>query len=129
MQGLSILFKEFGFQELKRFPALTWVNAQTLSFVKKDTMYEFSLSSNKISKICYFPARSEVIKYDKTHKKNVRLTKRNIYIRDGNICQYSGKTLSDGESDIDHITPRSKGGKNSWANMVLNLFDLSSHCP
>jgi 5-methylcytosine-specific restriction endonuclease McrA len=60
-----------------------------------------------------------LLKYDKTHKKNVRLTKKNIFIRDNYHCQYTGKQISRKEADIDHVIPRSKGGKNSWDNMVV----------
>ena len=58
-------------------------------------------------------------KYDKVFRKEVRLTKRNIKIRDENKCQYTGKTMKESEMDVDHITPRSQGGKNEWSNMVL----------
>ena len=57
--------------------------------------------------------------YDKVYKKDVKLTKRNIYIRDGYKCQYTGKKVKESESDIDHIVPRSKGGRNSWENLVV----------
>ena len=64
-------------------------------------------------------------KYDKVFRKDIRLTKRNIYIRDGFICQYTGKKLKESEADIDHVKPRSKGGKNSWGNMVVCEKDLN----
>ena len=57
--------------------------------------------------------------YDKVYKKNARLTKKNIYIRDGYKCQYSGKKIKGTEADIDHVIPRALGGKNSWENMVV----------
>lgn len=60
-----------------------------------------------------------LLKYDKVYIKDLRLTKRNLYIRDKYKCQYSGKQVSHREADIDHIIPRSKGGKNSWNNMVV----------
>ncbi len=60
-----------------------------------------------------------LLKYDKVYRKGVKLTKRNIYIRDGFKCQYSGKQVSNSEADIDHVVPRSKGGRNSWDNMVV----------
>lgn len=46
-------------------------------------------------------------------------TKEAIWKRDGGICQVSGKKLSKGRGDIDHLTPRSRGGKNIFENMVL----------
>ena len=63
--------------------------------------------------------------YDKVFKKDVRLTKRNIYIRDGYRCQYTGKKVKESEADIDHIIPRSKGGKNAWDNMVVCSKDIN----
>lgn len=42
-------------------------------------------------------------------------TKHNIFRRDGNTCQYCG---SKKDLTIDHIVPVSKGGKNTWTNMV-----------
>ena len=63
--------------------------------------------------------------YDKVFRKNVRLTKRNIYIRDGYRCQYTGKKIKESEADIDHVTPRSKGGMNTWGNMVVCTKEIN----
>jgi len=57
--------------------------------------------------------------YNKVFRKNVRLTKRNIYIRDGYRCQYTGERIKESDADIDHVIPRSKGGSNSWENLVV----------
>ena len=47
----------------------------------------------------------------------VVLTRRNIYLRDNFTCQYSGKRGNN--LTIDHIIPKSKGGEDSWENMVV----------
>jgi len=57
--------------------------------------------------------------YDKIYKKDIKLTKRNIYIRDGYRCQYTGEQVKELDADIDHIIPRAQGGINSWENMVV----------
>ena len=49
----------------------------------------------------------------------VRLSRRNIFTRDKNICQYCGKNFSRTELTIDHVVPRSRGGTDSWDNLVL----------
>lgn len=41
-----------------------------------------------------------------------------IYYRDNFRCAYCGKMLRDNELTIDHVVPRSKGGKWSWNNLV-----------
>ena len=58
-------------------------------------------------------------KYDKVPKKGMKLTKRNIFIRDGFTCQYTGEKVSTKTADIDHVIPKSRGGKTSWDNLVV----------
>lgn len=42
-----------------------------------------------------------------------------IYIRDGLACAYCGATIEDGaQFSLDHLRPRSKGGKNEPNNLV-----------
>ena len=43
-----------------------------------------------------------------------------------NRCQYRGKPLGSGEGNIDHVLPRSRGGKTSWENCVLASKDVNS---
>jgi 5-methylcytosine-specific restriction endonuclease McrA len=49
-----------------------------------------------------------------------------IYIRDGGVDQYTGKKLKRDESTIDHITPKSKGGKDEWENLALTCKEINS---
>lgn len=49
------------------------------------------------------------------HKK-VPFTYKNVYIRDEYTCQYCG---SHADLTIDHVLPRSKGGKSSFENCVV----------
>ncbi len=46
-------------------------------------------------------------------------TRRNLYKRDGNTCQYCGVRPGTHELSIDHVLPRSRGGLSSWENCVL----------
>jgi len=67
-----------------------------------------------------------LLKYDKVYAKDLRLTKKNIYIRDKYKCQYTGKQLSYDEANIDHVIPKAKGGKNTWSNLVVCSKDINS---
>ena len=51
-------------------------------------------------------------------RKNVarKLTRREIFFRDENTCQYCGKASH--ELTLDHVYPRHRGGLKSWSNMV-----------
>ena len=56
--------------------------------------------------------------YEKLPKQDVKFNRRNIYARDGNRCQYCGKKYSTSELSLDHVLPRSQGGKATWENIV-----------
>ena len=45
-------------------------------------------------------------------------TKQNIYKRDNFTCVYTGKKLTKEELSVDHVIPKSRGGKNTWENLV-----------
>lgn len=45
---------------------------------------------------------------------------RALWERDGGRCQYSGRPLAIHEADIDHILPRSRGGRDTWENCVIS---------
>lgn len=46
-------------------------------------------------------------------------SRRNLYRRDHNTCQYCGSRPGTSELTIDHIVPRSRGGLSTWQNCVL----------
>lgn len=46
----------------------------------------------------------------------VKLTRREVFIRDNYTCQYCGRTS--GDLTIDHVIPRSRGGPHTWDNLV-----------
>lgn len=59
-------------------------------------------------------------------KFNVRLTRKNILIRDRNRCRYCGKEDSSAALTLDHVLPRSRGGKFSWENIVTCCLDCNA---
>lgn len=65
------------------------------------------------------------VNYSKVPKKRPKLGLRGVAQRDGNRCQYSGKVLSREEMSVDHVLPRSRGGKDEWTNLVLADKELN----
>src|SRR5205809_1147968 len=41
-----------------------------------------------------------------------------INARDGSRCQYCGKKMPTTELSLDHVVPKSQGGKSTWENIV-----------
>lgn len=58
--------------------------------------------------------------------KEQRPTPSAIRKRDGNRCQYTGVELTKETFSLDHIVPRSKGGKDNWQNLVSAHKDVNS---
>ena len=54
-----------------------------------------------------------------------RPSRHDIYYRDGGICQYTGKKINKLKSTIDHVIPKSRGGQDSWTNLVLCSKDVN----
>jgi 5-methylcytosine-specific restriction endonuclease McrA len=49
-----------------------------------------------------------------------RFRKSAVYTRDDWNCQYCGESLGKTSATIDHVQPRSRGGKTSWKNCVAS---------
>ena len=58
--------------------------------------------------------------YDHLPRARVRFSRLNIYARDKNTCQYCGRRPPRAELNLDHVVPRSRGGKTSWENVVCS---------
>lgn len=64
------------------------------------------------------PRVIRLMSYDRLPKQTVKFNRRNIFARDSNQCQYCGKKLPTSELSLDHVHPRSQGGKSTWENIV-----------
>jgi 5-methylcytosine-specific restriction endonuclease McrA len=58
--------------------------------------------------------------YELLPKGRVRFSRFNIYARDNDTCQYCARQLPRSELNLDHVVPRSQGGKTSWENVVCS---------
>jgi 5-methylcytosine-specific restriction endonuclease McrA len=65
------------------------------------------------------------VNFAKVPKKRPKLSAKNIRERDGNRCQYTGRLLHPDEGSLDHVVPRSRGGKDSWENLVWSSKDVN----
>ena len=55
----------------------------------------------------------------KVPPKKRKPNRKNIFVRDSGCCQYCNKKLTFESATVDHVIPRSKGGRNTWDNLVL----------
>jgi len=64
------------------------------------------------------PRIIRLLGYDRLPAQMVKLNRRNLFARDRNICQYCGRHFPTSELSIDHVTPRTQGGQDTWENLV-----------
>jgi 5-methylcytosine-specific restriction endonuclease McrA len=95
------------------------LEALVLCIVGKATAveeYEEEVSSPSITfKIPSVIVLKTVVKYV---SQGFRPSRNNIIWRDHNKCQYCATTFNTAELTLDHIIPRSRGGGNTWTNLV-----------
>lgn len=57
-------------------------------------------------------------KYDRLPQRDVKYSRENVFMRDKFKCQYCGGKFTYRELTIDHVVPKSLGGRSIWSNVV-----------
>jgi 5-methylcytosine-specific restriction endonuclease McrA len=99
---------------------VTWDEWVTLPIREGDNLVRTARGPIRV------PTVIVALNYTKVPKKRPKLSTRNIRERDGNRCQYTGRVLHPDEGSLDHVVPRSRGGKNTWENLVWSSKDVNS---
>ena len=68
------------------------------------------------------------VNFAKVPKKRPKLCAKTIRERerDGNRCQYTGQLLKPEDGSLDHVLPRSRGGADTWENLVWSNKDVNT---
>ena len=72
------------------------------------------------------PEVIRLTRYDRLPRQEVKFSRRNIYEHYHNKCCYCGHRYSTKELNLDHVTPRSRGGHTDWDNIVLSCVPCNS---
>lgn len=64
------------------------------------------------------PSVIRLLEYRRIPRQTRSLSRKNILLRDRHTCQYCCQVFSPIELTLDHVIPRSRGGKSSWENLV-----------
>ena len=64
------------------------------------------------------PSIIRVFDYINMPFQSVSLSRENIFKRDNYTCVYCGEKGNKNNLTLDHVFPQSKGGKNTWKNLV-----------
>jgi len=100
--------------------------AFVISYLGKAQVVETykGLQLNTVSKSFPVPSVVRLKNYVKITKRKLSPTRRNILKRDGYQCQYCGTKV--GPMTVDHIIPKTMGGKDTWENLVCACVKCNS---
>jgi 5-methylcytosine-specific restriction endonuclease McrA len=56
--------------------------------------------------------------HHRTRPASVPLTRKNVFLRDESMCQYCGVRPPSRDLSLDHVVPKSRGGRSTWENLV-----------
>ena len=65
------------------------------------------------------PLIIRLLNYIKFNPKNIKVNRTRVYKRDNYECVYCG---SKKQLTLDHVIPKSRGGANTWENLVTSCF-------
>lgn len=60
--------------------------------------------------------------YDRVPRPTLKYSRRNLFARDGHRCQYCGQAKPTTQLSVDHVVPRSRGGRTTWDNVVCSCI-------
>lgn len=64
------------------------------------------------------PRVIRLLSYDRVPRNTIKFNRRNIFLRDEHRCQYCEQRFPRHQLSLDHVIPRSRGGIDSWENVV-----------
>ena len=68
------------------------------------------------------PSVIRLLAYRHIPQQSRALSRKNILLRDRNTCQFCGSVFPSSELTLDHVLPRSRGGRSTWENLVACCY-------
>ncbi len=73
------------------------------------------------------PSVIRLLAYRHIPQQSRALSRKNILLRDRNTCQFCGRPFPSSELTLDHVVPRSRGGRSSWENLVACCYQCNNN--
>jgi len=114
----SVLLLNASYEPLK---IISWQRAVTMFFTGKvEVLEEYDQHIRSVSLVIKAPAVVRLLQFVSIGRKTPPLCRTNILARDNFECQYCARPLTPKEATLDHVNPRSQGGKTTWENIVCS---------
>jgi len=116
MENITVLKLDSAF---KPIGVIGWQEAFLLTWLDKAWAAEYSNRWVRSAKKTFqIPSVIVLFKYIDKKFFTLSCSRKNILIRDTNQCQYCARFFREGNLTIDHVIPKSRGGRTEWNNVV-----------
>jgi len=78
------------------------------------------------SRTIQVPSVIRLVAYRHIPQQTRALSRKNILLRDRNTCQFCGRAFAASALTLDHVVPRSRGGRSSWENLVACCYECNN---
>ncbi len=115
---MKTLVLNAGFEPMQ---LVSWQRALCLVLANKaEIVAAYDHTVRSVSNAFQLPSVVRLVRYVRIVRRFgiVRCNRKNIIIRDRSQCQYCGVYCTAANVTIDHIVPRSRGGRTTWDNVV-----------
>jgi 5-methylcytosine-specific restriction endonuclease McrA len=85
---------------------------------KVEIVEEYDHHIRSVSVAIKAPAVVRLLRFFRVGRRSPSLSRINILARDNFTCQYCSREMPAKEATLDHVIPRSQGGKTTWENIV-----------
>jgi 5-methylcytosine-specific restriction endonuclease McrA len=98
---------------------ITWQRAVTLLWLGKvEVIRHYDRDIRSVTFKIRMPAVVRLLRFIRRKRQQISFSRKNLFARDDNSCQYCGQKRDSSELTYDHVVPRSLGGKTDWQNIV-----------
>ena len=115
---METLVLNAGYQPLAR---VSWRRAVTLLFAGKVEVVDEYLD-REVRSVSFSIRMPSVVRFLRAlvgGPRGVKLSRENVYARDGGRCRYCARRVTRAEATWDHIVPRAQGGRTRWDNIAI----------
>ena len=83
---------------------------------KAEVVTDTERALRSVARAFHIPSVIRMVYYIKRPRPAARLSRREVFARDGFTCQYCGRRSRD--LTLDHVLPRHRNGPHTWENLV-----------
>jgi 5-methylcytosine-specific restriction endonuclease McrA len=120
LENAHALVLNADFRPLSYFPLSLWPWQEAVKAVfleRVSVVSEYDLTVHSPTFVMRVPSVISLKEYIPAARRPA-FTRFNVFLRDRFTCQYCGEPFPSHELTFDHVVPRSRGGRTTWANVV-----------